>query len=142
MDYNKEETEKIAVRQKIAVEQPEVSWTYPEFIKATLEQIAKKTVDCKTCPVFLLCETETGGTGWVCPKCKTTGVFMDEPEDMASMPAYVLVIDCGKHKFEVKKESAQITECSLCSGGLMELEVLNQGTKNFYVRTVHALVDA
>ena len=58
------------------------------------------------------------------------------------MPAYVLVIDCGKHKFEVKKESAQITECSLCSGGLMELEVLNQGTKNFYVRTVHALVDA
>jgi len=127
--------------EKPPVEKPEVAWTYKEFIDASLEEIAAKTVECKTCPVFMLCETSTGGTGWVCPKCKTTGVFIDEPEDMASMPDYVLVVDCEKHKFEVKKESAQITECSLCSGGLMELEVLNQGTKNFYVRTVHSVVD-
>ncbi len=126
----------------LPVECPSVAWTYQGFIEATLEQITEKTVECKTCPVFMMCETETGGTGWVCPECKTTGVFMDEPADMSSMPDFVLVVDCTKHKFAVKKESAQIKKCSLCTGGLMELEVLNQGTKNFYVRTVHAKVDA
>jgi hypothetical protein len=134
MDDTEEETE------APPVECPAVGWTYKAFIDATSEAIAEKTVECKTCPVFMMCESETGGTGWVCPKCRTTGVFIDEPADLASMPDYVLVIDCHKHKFEVKKESSQITECSLCSGGLMELEVLNQGTKNFYVRTVHASV--
>jgi hypothetical protein len=124
------------------IECPSVAWTYHDFIHATPVAIAEKTVECKTCPVFMLCETGTGGTGWVCPKCKTTGVFIDEPKDLASMPDYVLVVDCANHKFEVKKESTQITECSLCSGGLMELEVLNKGTKNFYIRTVHAVVDA
>jgi hypothetical protein len=122
---------------------PAVSWTYPDFMRASLKDIEARTVDCQNCPVFMLCETGQGGTGWTCPKCKATGVYLDPPKDNgATMPDYLLVMDCAKHKFEVNKDSNSVKECGLCSGGVMEFEVINKGTKNFFVRTVHAKVTA
>jgi len=135
------EKETETTEQKEIVEIPSVSWLLTDYIRASDKEILEKTVNCTNCPVFILCETGQGGTGWTCSKCNATGVYLDTPKEGANeLPEHVLVIDCGKHKFEKKKECAQITECSLCSGGLMELEVLNKGTKNHYIRTVHAYI--
>lgn len=125
----------------VKIDPPSVSWAFTTFMRASLKQIEAKTVSCTNCPVFMLCETGQGGTGWVCPKCKMSGVYLDEPTDGGTtMPERVLAVDCAKHKFHVDKDCNQITECGVCSGGLMEFEVLNRGTKNYYIRTVHAII--
>ena len=118
---------------------PTAAWRLPLFIEASLDAVKAKVVECSTCPVFLLCETGTGGTGWVCPKCNATGVYVDQPENDKA-PEDVLVVDCGNHKFDVRAESKRISECALCSGGIMELEILAKTTKNHYIATAYAKV--
>jgi hypothetical protein len=125
---------------------PKSSWRLTTFIEAPMDEIKAKIVDCKTCPVFLLCEAGQGGTGWTCMKCRSTGVYVDTPEGNGKLPDDALILDCTKHKFEMRKEAEQIPSCSLCNGGMMELEVINitEGdkkvpyTKSHYIATVHA----
>ena len=115
---------------------PKASWRLPLFIKAQPKALKKKLVDCPTCPVFLLCQEGQGGTGYVCPICKSTGVWIDEP-GLSALPKDILLIDCAKHNFDASKK---LTKCALCSGGIMQLEWQNRGARNHYVATVHARV--
>ncbi len=118
---------------------PAVAFRLTDYINASVEEVKKRTVECGTCPVYLLCEAGQGGTGWTCPTCKATGVYVSEP-DPSKMPDDVLAVDCTKHKFETRPEAAQIQKCGLCSGGAMELEVLSRGSKTHYILTAYTSI--
>lgn len=143
MTTKSDETEK-----KTPYTPPKNSWRLTAFIDAPIEEIKAKRVECKTCPVFLLCEAGQGGTGWTCVKCRSTGVYVDTPEGSGKLPDDALILDCGKHKFEMRKEAEQIPSCSLCNGGMMELEVINIAvgeskvpyTKSHLVTTIYSVI--
>ncbi len=118
---------------------PSAAFRLPLFVAMPLAEAAKNVVSCSTCPVSMLCEAAEGGSGWGCPTCKATGVWVDVPEGN-DLPKQVIGVDCGKHKFHMRKEAEQITKCSLCSGGAMELEVLTKGPAQYIVFTEYATV--
>lgn len=124
---------------KTAYTPPAVAFRLPLFVDMALADVMERVVECRNCPVSLSCEAGEGGTGWTCPTCKATGVWVDVPEGN-ELPEDVIAVDCGKHKFHMRKESEQITKCTLCSGGAMELEVLTKGPKQHYVATAYATV--
>lgn len=119
---------------------PPASWRLKVFVEAPVSELKKRQVDCTTCPVFLLCEVGEGGTGWVCGTCKSTG-FEITPIESGKHPDEILIIDCAKHKFNVRKDSEKMTSCALCSGGQMELEIaLGPEIRAHYLSTVHSTV--
>lgn len=118
---------------------PRESWRLPVFIEASLDDVAKTLVDCSSCPVNLLCSEGEGGTGYVCKTCGNTGVWIDEPSYGKEIPKDILILDCAKHKFNAPEKN-RMTKCAICSGGIMQLEVLNHGARNHVVFTVHAKV--
>ncbi len=121
---------------------PDVAWNVRKFTEASLDEIKAKVVTCQTCPVYPACETSLGGTGWTCPQCSCTGVWVEMPSagDQESVPDDILVIDCQKHKFERKREAENMVQCALCSGGIGELEVGHAGAKNHIIFTAYAKV--
>lgn len=123
--------------QPLAYTPPDVAWTMDQFLAASRAEIDAKTVTCDTCPVFISCEAGSGGSGWTCVRCSSTGVLVDVPE-VQRMPDNLLIIDCAKHKFERKQQTEQLLKCALCSGQQMQLE--GKRTKNHYVRTAYAMV--
>jgi len=116
---------------------PDSSMTLQELIKRPLKEITP--VDCSTCPVSMLCQEGQGGAGYVCDICGATGVYVDEPEPGA-FPKNLLVMDCGKHRFETLEGKGKMPDCGLCTGDQMELLLRNEHAVNHYVPTVHARV--
>jgi hypothetical protein len=105
-----------------------------KLLGMTEEEIKAKTVDCASCPVFMLCESSTGGSGYVCKACKSTGVFLDEDKEDE-----ILVLDCAKHKFPTK-QGGEMEKCPLCCGTMMKFEYREMPPKNWVIFTVHSLV--
>jgi ribosomal protein S27AE len=119
---------------------PPAAWRLKVFLDAPVDELKRRQVDCPTCPVSLMCEVGEGGTGWTCGRCKSTG-FEITPIESGKHPDEILMIDCAAHKFATKKESERMTLCALCSGNVMELEVVMGETKRLhYLTTVHAMV--
>lgn len=137
------ETITTADETEAAYEPPKAAWDLKAFIKAAEEEIAAKTVDCKNCPVFMLCEAGEGSTGYWCSKCGSIGVWCDD-KDMGkrNIPRDILLIDCNKHKFPRPADKHKLTRCALCSGGIMDLVSQGEGANNHYVYTKHAGVSA
>ena len=109
----------------------------PIAMVTTLTQadIEAKTVGCSTCPVFLLCESSSYGSGYTCGKCKTTGVlFSTDNEDE------VMVVDCAKHKFPTKADGGTMAECTLCNGQIMKQEYRSMPPKNYIILTENSAV--
>ena len=118
---------------------PKCAFALKDFIKASKKALKAHQVDCPACPVYLLCSESQGGTGYVCGKCGSTGVWIDKPDYGRAIPTDILVLDCDKHKFE-RDEKRKLSCCVLCSGGLAQLEVNERGAKNHLVFTVHSKV--
>lgn len=117
---------------------PKAAFRLMDFIQASVDEVAAKTVDCGTCPVNMLCENSEGGTGYVCEECNATAVFVQELQPGERLPSDVLLLDCGEHKFKKRENTDRITKCAICSGAIMEKEVLNEGVKHHYIYTTHA----
>ncbi len=120
-------------------EPPLAAWRLPAFVEAPLAEVEAKVVECRTCPVFLMCEAGQGGTGWTCASCRATGVLVDVP-GTGTVPEDVLLIDCGRHQFWTREAAVDLTRCDLCSGRVMDLELRARGSKQHYIATVHARV--
>jgi hypothetical protein len=118
---------------------PPVAWRLPVFLEATPEELTARLVDCSTCPVYLLCEAGEGGTGWVCGTCKATGVAVEQIEE-SKLPDDLLIIDCATHKFNRIPAAENMTVCSLCGGGQVELEINFPNSRAHLITTVHAHV--
>lgn len=120
-------------------EPPHNAWRLRVFIEATPEELRARQVGCSTCPVFMLCENGEGGTGFVCAQCGATGIDIENTPE-SQMPKDLLVVDCNQHKFNRKPEDQNVTLCSLCSGGQMDLEIQFPDSRFHYLSTVHAAV--
>lgn len=118
---------------------PPVAWRLPLFVEATHEELRARQVDCPRCPVYMQCEAGEGGTGWVCPTCGATGVSI-EKVDENTFPPDLLIIDCGAHKFNRRPDAKNMTICSLCSGGQMELEMRFPDARVHLISSVHAKI--
>jgi hypothetical protein len=120
-------------------EPPHNAWRLRLFVIASPEELRARQVTCGTCPVFILCENGEGGTGYVCEVCGATGIDIEKTPE-AEMPKDLLVVDCGQHKFNRKPAGENLTLCSLCSGGQMDLEVQFPDSRFHYLTTVYAKV--
>lgn len=105
-----------------------------QMLKLGIDDVRAKVVGCSTCPVFMLCESSTGGSGYTCKTCKATGVFLDEDKEDE-----VLVLDCFKHKFGTKT-GGELEKCPLCSGTMMKFEYREMPPKSWIIFTEHAVV--
>ncbi len=102
---------------------PFASWRLRQFIAASPEELKRKVVDCTTCPVARQCKAGEGGTGWTCPTCRATGVWIDKPEREGKLPKDVFGVDCGAHNFHTRRETFPVPPgCPFCSGALAEIE--------------------
>ena len=119
---------------------PPVTWRLPVFIEAPVEALKKNQVTCPTCPVFLQCQAGEGGTGWVCKTCRSTGVYVGKEQENEKAPPDFLIVDCGKHTFNEKSASEQMTVCALCSGNQMELELRFPDNRAHYLTTEYMTV--
>lgn len=114
---------------------PDCAVRITDLADMPLEELAKRVVGCKNCPVFMACETGQGGTGWTCPECRSTGVYVDAPPDAATLPRDCIGVDCGNHKFHTRQE-AETIRCMLCTGQAMELVIIGADAK----KVTHHLV--
>lgn len=123
---NEEETQ--------AVNIPAVAMDPILMLGMTDEEITAKTVSCSTCPVFLLCESSSLGSGVRCGVCGSTGVFLREDDENEG-----LILDCNQHKFPVK-DGGLLPSCPMCTGQMMRFEYRELPPKNWIIRTVHSAV--
>jgi hypothetical protein len=114
---------------------PACAWDIREFVRAPLEVIREKIVDCATCPVFLLCESATGGVGFICHTCRSTAVWTDEKRSA------FISIDCGRHKFPSNPNGGVLPRCHLCSGQAVRFTFNRNGQPTMhYILTAHSTV--
>lgn len=94
-----------------------------------------RPVDCGTCPVTLACALDRGGNGFTFQCCGATGFLTSDEEGEV-----LLMLDCGRHKFEVNNIVDSMPLCPLCSSVIVETTLEGLGTRSRWVPTVHAKV--
>jgi len=115
----------------------------PPSSALTLKQILEEPVDhvtpvnCANCPINMMCQESTGGTGYVCDECRATSVYVTDPDDEGLVDD-ILVVDCNKHRFPKNDEKS--SQCGLCDGGITRFYAENYGAVHHYLPTVHASV--
>jgi len=114
---------------------PETAITLRQILDGPIDKVVP--VDCTNCPVNMLCQEASGGTGFVCESCGATSVYVEEPDDRG-LVNNILIVDCHKHRFE--KDASKARQCGLCDGAVMSFYAYNHGAKHHYLPTVHAAV--
>ena len=112
---------------------PTSALTLREILDGPIDTV--EPVDCANCPINMMCQESTGGTGFFCESCGATSVYVEEADDRG-LVNNILIVDCNKHRFE--KNAALARQCGLCDGAVMQFYAYNHGAKNYYLPTVHA----
>lgn len=113
------------------VDQPLKTLSPTEYMEKNADEIRALQVDCTTCPVSMLCQSETGASGYTCKECRATSVYMDD-----GTKEHAYVIDCAKHTFPVNTNQEIL--CQLCDGRTMKHEYTWVFPWQWILPTVHS----